>query len=76
MNMMPSMITFPSFGPGNPPAPSAERPLAVGFHSDHRAPSEEIRHRAYALWEYEGHPADRSLANWLDAEAETVAEAR
>lgn len=71
-----SKISFPTFGPTNPPAPSTSPPSPVGFHSDHRAPTEEIRHRAYARWEHEGHPADRSLANWLDAEAETLSEAR
>ena len=29
-----------------------------------------IRERAYSIWEQEGRPANRSLANWLTAEAE------
>jgi hypothetical protein len=29
-----------------------------------------IRERAYAIWEQEGRPSDRSLPNWLKAEAE------
>jgi hypothetical protein len=37
-----------------------------------RAAREEILHRAYALWEREGHPTDRKLAHWLQAEAEVL----
>ena len=33
-----------------------------------------IRERAYAIWEQEGRPKDRSLANWLQAKAEVGAE--
>lgn len=44
-------------------------PLA-GLRSTDRAARESILHRAYAIWEREGHPADRKLANWLEAEAE------
>jgi aspartyl/asparaginyl beta-hydroxylase (cupin superfamily) len=33
-----------------------------------------IRERAYAIWEQEGRPKDRSLANWLRAKAEVRAE--
>ena len=29
-----------------------------------------IRERAYALWEQDGRPEDRSLAHWSQAEAE------
>lgn len=29
-----------------------------------------IRQRAYSLWEAEGHPDNRGLANWLDAETQ------
>jgi hypothetical protein len=41
-----------------------------------RAPREEILHRAYAIWEGEGHPDNRQLANWLDAEAEMMGRVR
>ena len=27
-----------------------------------------LQHRAYAIWESEGHPDGRALANWLQAE--------
>lgn len=37
-----------------------------------RAAREEILHRAYALWEREGWPTDRKLANWLEAEKEIL----
>lgn len=47
-------------------------PLA-GLQSTDRAVREEILHRAYAIWEREGHPADRKLANWLEAEGEVMA---
>ncbi len=29
-----------------------------------------VRERAYALWEKEGRPENRSIDNWLQAEAE------
>ena len=39
------------------------------------APSlEEIRHRAYSIWECAGRPADREVAHWLEAEAEVRGE--
>ena len=41
----------------------------AGMKATDRAAREEILHRAYAIWESEGHPPDRKLANWLDAEA-------
>jgi hypothetical protein len=41
----------------------------AGLKSTDRAAREEILHRAYAIWESEGHPADRELSNWLQAEA-------
>jgi hypothetical protein len=31
---------------------------------------QEIRERAYAIWEHEGHPHGRDLAHWFRAEAE------
>jgi hypothetical protein len=40
----------------------------TGLASSDRAAREEILHRAYAIWESEGHPADRELSNWLQAE--------
>jgi hypothetical protein len=43
-----------------------------GMKSSDRAPHEVILHRAYAIWEREGHPHDRQLANWLEAEAEVI----
>jgi hypothetical protein len=50
------------------PAPVAHE--FVGLKTTDRAVREEILHRAYAIWEGEGHPPDRKLANWLEAEAE------
>lgn len=44
-----------------------------GMKSSDRAPHEVIMHLAYAIWEREGHPHDRQLANWLEAEAEVMA---
>jgi hypothetical protein len=46
-----------------------------GLKSTDRAVREEILHRAYAIWECEGHPHGRGLANWLEAEAEVMAAA-
>ncbi|HUR57157.1 MAG TPA: DUF2934 domain-containing protein [Opitutaceae bacterium] len=31
---------------------------------------EDIRHRAYAIWQREGRPDNRTLAHWLEAEAD------
>lgn len=36
---------------------------------------QQIEERAYALWEAEGHPADRADAHWQQAQAEVDAEA-
>ena len=44
----------------------------AGLKSTDRAVREEILHRAYAIWESEGRPPDRKLANWLEAEAEIM----
>lgn len=41
----------------------------AGLETTDRAAREDILHRAYSIWESEGHPTDRKLANWLDAEA-------
>jgi Protein of unknown function (DUF2934) len=35
---------------------------------------EEIRHRAYSIWECAGRPANREVADWLAAEAEVTGE--
>ncbi len=43
-----------------------------GLKSSDRAPHEEILHRAYMIWENEGHPQNRALSNWLQAEAEIM----
>lgn len=40
----------------------------AGLSSTDRSAREEILHRAYAIWESEGHPAHRELSNWLQAE--------
>jgi len=40
-----------------------------GLASNDRGAREEILQRAYAIWESEGHPDDRELSNWLQAEA-------
>jgi len=51
---------------------SLVRDVFPGMNSTDRAPREEILHRAYAIWESEGHPDNRGLANWLEAEAEIM----
>ena len=38
--------------------------------------TEEIRRRAYEIWETEGRPKGRQVANWLQAEAECLARFR
>jgi hypothetical protein len=56
------------------PVPTSHaRDTFPGLTSTDRAPHEEILHRAYAIWESEGHPDNRELANWLEAEAEVMA---
>ena len=41
--------------------------------TDSGAPArEEIRHRAYSIWECAGCPANREVAHWLEAEAEVM----
>ena len=34
---------------------------------------EMIRKQAYHIWEREGHPSDRAIDHWLEAEKRTVA---
>lgn len=43
--------------------------------SSDRAAHEEIQHLAYAIWESEGHPENRQLDNWLQAEDEVLKDA-
>ena len=51
------------------------REIFSGSNSSPWAPHEVIRHRAYAIWEREGHPENRALANWLDAETQIMGRA-
>jgi hypothetical protein len=44
----------------------------AGLDGSDRAAREQILHRAYAIWEREGHPSDRSLAHWLEAENQLI----
>lgn len=37
---------------------------------DHQPTQQEIALRAYAMWEREGHPQNRSLDHWFAAERE------
>jgi hypothetical protein len=46
----------------------------AGLKSTDRAAREEILHRAYAIWESEGHPVNRELSNWLQAETGILGE--
>ena len=39
------------------------------------APREVISHRAYAIWQREGFPENRALANWLEAEVQIMGRA-
>jgi len=39
-----------------------------------RAAHAEILHRAYSIWESKGSPEHSELADWLEAEAEVLAE--
>ena len=72
------MKSYPSAA-GLPPVLNRERAMSLqtrdnfpGMKFTDRAAHEEILHRAYAIWESEGHPNNRELANWLDAEAEVM----
>jgi len=42
---------------------------------DVHVPDDAIRLRSYLIWQQEGRPAGRELANWLCAKAELEAEA-
>lgn len=44
----------------------------TGLRSTNRAVREEILHRAYALWESEGHPEGRDLVHWTQAETDVL----
>ena len=44
----------------------------AGLDASDRSAREEVLQRAYEIWESEGHPDDRKLANWLQAEAEVL----
>lgn len=44
----------------------------TGLRSTDRAVREEILHRAYALWESEGHPEGRDLVHWTQAETDVL----
>jgi hypothetical protein len=68
----------------NPPLPiildartSSFTVNSAGFKSvtNPAGPSdEEIRHRAYSIWECAGRPANREVAHWLEAEIEVMGE--
>lgn len=72
MKFYPSAGALPLILDPKPAASSQVQKNFPGMKSSDRAPREEILHRAYAIWESEGHPADRQLANWLEAEAEVM----
>lgn len=72
MKSYPSADKLPLILDREPAASSQVQEHFPGMKSSDRAPREEILHRAYAIWESEGHPADRQLANWLEAEAEVM----
>ena len=38
-----------------------------------KEPIEQIRQRAYAIWEEEGRPSGRDIEHWLKAEREVTA---
>ena len=40
----------------------------AGLESTDDAVREQILHRAYEIWESEGHPVNRELNHWLQAE--------
>ncbi len=46
----------------------------AGLKSTDPAAREKILHRAHAIWESEGHPVDRELSNWLQAETGILGE--
>jgi hypothetical protein len=46
----------------------------AGLSSTDHAAHSKILDRAYAIWESEGHPVDRELSNWLQAEAGILGE--
>ena len=48
----------------------------AGLVATDRAAREEILHRAYAIWESDGHPENRQLSHWLEAEADVLRQVR
>lgn len=72
MKSYPLVRNLPLVVDDEPAAALPGRDTFVGLKSSDRAAREEILHRAYAIWESEGHPSDRKLANWLQAEAEVM----
>lgn len=56
-----------------PRAATATVGAFAGLKSTDPAIREEILPRTHAIWESEGHPFDRKLANWLEAEAAVMA---
>ena len=52
-------------------------PCLPGFEEivdKQRASHAEILHRAHSIWESKGRRDDRQLADWLEAEAEVLAQ--
>ena len=61
--------TVPNSPIGSSPSrPRGEGGSFFGLRATDRAAHEEILHGAYLLWESEGRPENRALANWLQAE--------
>ena len=48
----------------------------AGLVATDRSAREEILHRAYAIWESDGHPENRQLSHWLEAEADVLRQVR
>ena len=52
--------------------PTTKKPLTFGRHANDEGREEQIRTRAYELYEARGREEGHDLEDWLEAEAKTT----
>lgn len=72
MKPYPNVQDFPLIPDRDPLATARVRDTFAACQSSGGASRDEILQRAYAIWEREGHPENRDMAHWLQAEADTL----
>lgn len=60
----------PSIPDADPLTTARTRDAQLSDASPAAATRDEILRRAYEIWENEGHPGNRELENWLQAETD------